>query len=69
MQRMSAIATKTKEYVRLLEGTKAKLTRKTTPGFRACEKWAVKIGGGENHRFALYDMIMLKTITMILPEV
>lgn len=62
MQRMSAIATKTKEYVRLLEGTKAKIldTRKTTPGFRACEKWAVKIGGGENHRFALYDMIMLK---------
>jgi nicotinate-nucleotide pyrophosphorylase (carboxylating) len=35
-------------------------TRKTTPGFRACEKWAVKIGGGENHRFALYDMIMIK---------
>ena len=62
MQRMSAIATKTKEYVRLLEGTKTKIldTRKTTPGFRACEKWAVKIGGGENHRFALYDMIMLK---------
>ncbi len=62
MQRMSAIATKTKDYVQLLEGTKAKIldTRKTTPGFRACEKWAVKIGGGENHRFALYDMIMLK---------
>ena len=62
MQRMSAIATKTKEYVRLLEGTKTKIldTRKTTPGFRVCEKWAVKIGGGENHRFALYDMIMLK---------
>ena len=62
MQRMSAIATKTKEYVRLLEGTNTKIldTRKTTPGFRACEKWAVKIGGGENHRFALYDMIMLK---------
>ena len=62
MQRMSAIATKTKEYVRLLEGTKAKIldTRKTTPGFRVCEKWAVKIGGGKNHRFALYDMIMLK---------
>ena len=62
MQRMSAIATKTKEYVRLLEGTKTKIldTRKTTPGFRAAEKWAVKIGGGENHRFALYDMIMLK---------
>ena len=62
MQRMSAIATKTQSYVRLLEGTNTKIldTRKTTPGFRACEKWAVKIGGGENHRFALYDMIMLK---------
>lgn len=62
MQRMSAIATKTKSYVDLLKGTQAKIldTRKTTPGFRACEKWAVKIGGGENHRFALYDMIMLK---------
>ena len=62
MQRMSAIATKTKSYVDLLEGTNAGIldTRKTTPGFRACEKWAVKIGGGENHRFALYDMIMLK---------
>jgi nicotinate-nucleotide pyrophosphorylase (carboxylating) len=62
MQRMSAIATKTNSYVQLLEGTKTKIldTRKTTPGFRACEKWAVKIGGGENHRFALYDMIMLK---------
>lgn len=62
MQRMSAIATKTKKYVDLLEGTTTKVldTRKTTPGFRACEKWAVKIGGGENHRFALYDMIMLK---------
>ncbi|WP_053992343.1 carboxylating nicotinate-nucleotide diphosphorylase [Mangrovimonas sp. TPBH4] len=62
MQRMSAIATKTKKYVDLLEGTNTKLldTRKTTPGIRALEKWAVKIGGGENHRFALYDMIMLK---------
>ncbi len=62
MQRMSAIATKTNQYVQLLEGTNTKIldTRKTTPGFRACEKWAVKIGGGENHRFALYDMIMLK---------
>ena len=62
MQRMSAIATKTNNYVKLLEGTNTKIldTRKTTPGFRACEKWAVKIGGGENHRFALYDMIMLK---------
>jgi nicotinate-nucleotide pyrophosphorylase (carboxylating) len=62
MQRMSAIASKTAQYVHLLQGTKTKIldTRKTTPGFRACEKWAVKIGGGENHRFALYDMIMLK---------
>ncbi|MBD1261187.1 carboxylating nicotinate-nucleotide diphosphorylase [Maribacter polysiphoniae] len=62
MQRMSAIATKTNSYVALLEGTGTKIldTRKTTPGIRALEKWAVKIGGGENHRFALYDMIMLK---------
>lgn len=62
MQRMSAIATKTNEYVKLLEGTQTKIldTRKTTPGIRALEKWAVKIGGGENHRFALYDMVMLK---------
>lgn len=62
MQRMSAIATKTKSYVQLLDGTSTKIldTRKTTPGIRALEKWAVKIGGGENHRFALYDMIMLK---------
>lgn len=62
MQRMSAIATKTNYYMSLVEGTKAKIldTRKTTPGIRAIEKWAVKLGGGENHRFALYDMIMLK---------
>ena len=62
LQRMSAIATKTNEFVKLLEGTKTKVldTRKTTPGIRAIEKWAVVIGGGENHRFALYDMIMLK---------
>ncbi|MBT8304964.1 MAG: carboxylating nicotinate-nucleotide diphosphorylase [Bacteroidia bacterium] len=62
MQRMSAIATKTNQFVTLLEGTGTKIldTRKTTPGIRALEKWAVKIGGGENHRFALYDMIMLK---------
>ncbi len=62
MQRMSAIATKTKKFMDLLEGTGTKIldTRKTTPGIRALEKWAVKIGGGENHRFALYDMIMLK---------
>lgn len=62
MQRMSAIATKTATFVEKLEGTGTKIldTRKTTPGIRALEKWAVKIGGGENHRFALYDMIMLK---------
>ncbi|RXP52341.1 carboxylating nicotinate-nucleotide diphosphorylase [Lutibacter sp. HS1-25] len=62
MQRMSAIATKTNQFVALLAGTKTKVldTRKTTPGIRAVEKWAVVIGGGENHRFALYDMIMLK---------
>ena len=62
MQRMSAIATKTNYFVSLLEGTKTKIldTRKTTPGIRALEKWAVTIGGGKNHRFALYDMIMLK---------
>jgi len=62
MQRMSAIATKTSEFSELLKPYKTKIldTRKTTPGFRAPEKQAVKIGGGENHRFALYDMIMLK---------
>ncbi|MDG1385293.1 MAG: carboxylating nicotinate-nucleotide diphosphorylase [Flavobacteriaceae bacterium] len=62
MQRMSAIATKTHSYVEILKGTNTKIldTRKTTPGFRALEKWAVAIGGGANHRFALYDMIMLK---------
>jgi nicotinate-nucleotide pyrophosphorylase (carboxylating) len=62
MQRMSAIATKTNFYVEILKGTNTKIldTRKTTPGFRALEKWAVAIGGGVNHRFALYDMIMLK---------
>ncbi|MDA7567827.1 carboxylating nicotinate-nucleotide diphosphorylase [Flavobacteriaceae bacterium] len=62
MQRMSAIATKTNVFVNLLHGTKTKIldTRKTTPGIRALEKWAVSIGGGENHRFGLFDMIMLK---------
>ncbi len=62
MQRMSAISTKTRHYVDLLKETSTKIldTRKTTPGIRALEKWAVKIGGGENHRFALYDMVMLK---------
>jgi nicotinate-nucleotide pyrophosphorylase (carboxylating) len=62
MQRMSAIATKTNYLQSLCKGTKAKVidTRKTTPGFRFFEKWAVVIGGGSNHRFGLYDMIMLK---------
>jgi nicotinate-nucleotide pyrophosphorylase (carboxylating) len=62
MQRMSAIATKTWFFVDLLKGTKTKVldTRKTTPGIRALEKWAVRIGGGVNHRFALYDMMMIK---------
>ena len=62
MQRMSAISTKTFEFVNLLKGTNTKIldTRKTTPGIRALEKWAVSIGGGVNHRFGLYDMIMLK---------
>ncbi len=62
MQRMSAIATKTHKYTEVLQGTNTRIldTRKTTPGIRALERWAVKIGGGKNHRFALYDMIMLK---------
>src|SRR5699024_5381446 len=62
MQRMSATATKTQDFVKLLKGTKTKIldTRKTTPGIRILEKWAVEIGGGVNHRFGLYDMIMLK---------
>jgi len=62
MQRMSGIATQTNKIVSLLEGTSTRLldTRKTTPCIRYMEKWAVRIGGGENHRFALYDMIMLK---------
>lgn len=62
MQRMSAIATKTHQLTQLILHTKARLmdTRKTTPNFRLMEKWAVHIGGGVNHRFALYDMVMLK---------
>jgi nicotinate-nucleotide pyrophosphorylase (carboxylating) len=62
MQRMSGIATLTHEWDSRLIGTKTKLldTRKTTPNFRVCEKWAVAIGGGTNHRYGLYDMIMLK---------
>jgi nicotinate-nucleotide pyrophosphorylase (carboxylating) len=62
MQRMSGIATRTRQYVKALEGTKTRVldTRKTTPGLRFLEKEAVKIGGGVNHRFGLYDMILLK---------
>ena len=62
MQRMSGIATVSHQLVKLLDGTSTRLldTRKTTPGIRYMEKWAVRIGGGVNHRFALYDMIMLK---------
>lgn len=62
MQRMSGIATYTAHLVSLIEGTGTRLldTRKTTPGLRSFEKMAVKIGGGENHRFGLFDMVMLK---------
>lgn len=62
MQRMSGIATYTRSLVNLLEGTKAQLldTRKTTPNFRLAEKWACKIGGASNHRYALFDMILIK---------
>jgi len=62
MQRMSGIATTTHQITELLKGTSAKVldTRKTTPGLRYLEKWAVTIGGGVNHRFGLYDMILIK---------
>ena len=62
MQRMSGIATKTKFLQDLCKGTSARVidTRKTTPGFRFFEKWAVVIGGGANHRYGLYDMILIK---------
>lgn len=62
LQRMSGIATLTRKYVQLLEGTRAKLldTRKTTPGLRVLEKYAVRMGGGYNHRMNLSDMVMLK---------
>jgi nicotinate-nucleotide pyrophosphorylase (carboxylating) len=62
MQRMSGIATLTHQAVQQTKGTKTKIldTRKTTPNFRIMEKWAVQIGGGTNHRFGLFDMIMLK---------
>lgn len=62
MQRMSGIATTTRRLADLIAGTKARLmdTRKTTPGFRMLEKWAVQIGGGLNHRFGLFDKLMIK---------
>lgn len=62
VQRLSGIATKTSRFVALVEGTKARIvdTRKTTPGLRALEKYAVRVGGGYNHRFGLYDAIMIK---------
>ena len=62
MQRMSGIATMTRQFVDALDGTGCKVldTRKTTPGLRALEKWAVRIGGGTNHRHGLYDMVMIK---------
>ena len=62
MQRMSAIATKTNYFVHLIAPYNVKIldTRKTTPNFRICEKWAVKIGGGVNHRFGLYDQVLIK---------
>lgn len=62
MQRMSGIATTTQKYAKAIEGTNAKVidTRKTTPNLRFLEKYAVTVGGGFNHRFGLYDMIMLK---------
>lgn len=62
MQRMSGIATYTRRLTDMISHTNAQLidTRKTTPNFRLCEKWAVRIGGGKNHRFGLFDMVMLK---------
>ncbi len=62
LQRLSGIATRTRQYVEALEGTPVRLvdTRKTTPGHRALEKYAVRVGGGHNHRFGLYDAVMIK---------
>ena len=62
MQRMSGVATQTAVYAKALEGTQCKVldTRKTTPGMRVLDKMAVKIGGGENHRIGLFDMVLLK---------
>ena len=62
LQRLSGIATTTKEFIKKLQGTKVRIldTRKTTPGFRYFEKYAVRVGGGTNHRFGLYDMVLIK---------
>lgn len=62
LQRLSGIATRTNEFVKVLEGTHARVvdTRKTTPGLRLVEKYAVRVGGGHNHRYALYDAVMIK---------
>ncbi|MBK7384386.1 MAG: carboxylating nicotinate-nucleotide diphosphorylase [Flavobacteriales bacterium] len=62
MQRLGGIATLTRQYVDAVEGTKCEIldTRKTTPGLRELEKWAVRLGGGTNHRLGLHDMIMIK---------
>jgi nicotinate-nucleotide pyrophosphorylase (carboxylating) len=62
LQRLSGIATTTRRYVRAIQGTKAKIydTRKTTPGWRILEKYAVRCGGGHNHRLGLYDAVLIK---------
>ncbi len=62
LQRMSGIATQTRRMVEAVRGTGAKIldTRKTVPGLRYLDKWAVRLGGGENHRFGLYDMVLIK---------
>jgi nicotinate-nucleotide pyrophosphorylase (carboxylating) len=62
LARLSGIATLTRAFVRAVEGTNARIldTRKTTPGWRALEKWAVRLGGGDNHRMGLYDMVLVK---------
>jgi nicotinate-nucleotide pyrophosphorylase (carboxylating) len=62
LQRLSGVATLTARYVEAVQGTRAKIldTRKTTPGLRLLEKWAVRCGGGENHRFGLYDLVLIK---------
>lgn len=62
LQRMSGIATLTRRFVKAIEGTSAVIldTRKTVPGLRVLDKWAVRIGGGQNHRFGLYDMVLIK---------